>query len=118
MTLSGAKNLYGDAWQFISNKILIFFGKTPVPLQLSNRELRIVKVYSIFMLSGTIISMLSFIYFGIPILYEILRQSINLMMSSDIASFIEGSILFIMASIQIIGLLYFIIISTRKVKKH
>ena len=117
VTLSGAKNLYGDAWQFISNKILIFFGKKPVSLQLSNKELRIVKGYSIFMLSGTIISMLSFIYFGIPILYEILMQSINLIKLNDTASFIEGSILFILASIQIIGLLYFIIQSTRKVKK-
>jgi len=117
VTLSGAKNLYGDAWQFISNQISIFFGKTPVSLQLSNKELRIVKGYSIFMLSGTIISMLSFIYFGIPILYEILMQSINLIKLNDTASFIEGSILFIIASIQIIGVLYFIIQSTRKAKK-
>jgi len=108
-TLSGAKNLYGDSWQLIKNKIFGYLGKEIDQLELSNKELRIVKIYSFFMFAGTIVSISTFIYYGIPILNEILLESISKIMLFGTADSVQGIILFILAFIQIVGLLFYII---------
>lgn len=109
LTLSGAKNLYGDSWRLIKNKILSSIGKKIEALKLSNKELQVVKIYSLFMLAGTIISISTFTFYGIPILNEILVESINKMMLFGTTDFVQGIILFILTSIQIGGLLFYII---------
>lgn len=116
-TLSGARNLYGDSWNLIKNKILSLIGKETVPLDLSQSELRVVRVYSLFMLAGTVISVATFVYFGIPILIEIFMESINQMMMFGTAEFIQGALLFILASLQIGGLLLFLAKSVWKLKR-
>ncbi len=109
LTLSGAKNLYGDSWRLIKNKILSSIGKKIEALKLSNKELQVVKIYSLFMLAGTIISISTFTFYGIPILNEILVESINKIMLFGTTDFVQGIILFILTSIQIGGLLFYII---------
>ena len=116
-TLSGARNLYGDSWHLIKNKVLGLIGRETVSLDLSQSELRVVRVYSLFMLAGTVVSVATFVYFGIPILIEIFVESINQMMMFGTADFVQGVLLFVLASLQIGGMLLFLAKSLWKLKR-
>ncbi len=108
-TLSGAKNLYGDSWQLIKNRILSYLGQRTKQLELSNRELRIVRTYSFFMLAGTVVSISTFIYYGFPILNEILMNSVSKIVPFGTVDSVQGTILFVLASIQIAGLIFYVL---------
>jgi hypothetical protein len=116
-TLTGARNLYGDSWHLIRNKVLSLIGRKTIPLALSPNELRVVKVYSLFMLAGTVFSVATFVYFGIPILIEIFGESISQMMIFGSADFIQGALLFALTSLQIGALLLFLAKSLWKLKR-
>lgn len=117
-TLTGARNLYGDAWRLIANKILRSWGKEPEPLQLSNRESRIVRIYSVFMFTGTLLSVATFGYYGIPVLIEILVESITLMTVVGSMEFVRGAISFAVVAVQLGSIMLFSVRSIRTVLEH
>lgn len=67
-TLLNCKNLFNDAQIFFRNKILEVLGRNPAPLRgMSEKEMKAIRIYSIFYGMGTILLMLIFFFYAIPI---------------------------------------------------
>ena len=67
-TLLNCKNLFNNAQIFITNRILEALGRNPAPLRgISEKEMKAIRIYSIFYGMGTILLMLIFFFYVIPI---------------------------------------------------
>jgi putative peptide zinc metalloprotease protein len=108
-TFLGTKNLYNDSWNLIRNKFLSFLKRETKEAEIDKKEMKIIKIYSIFMLLGTIISLLFFFFLGLPILLEILAVSVDKLILFGTIEFVEGLVLFLVTFVQLGGILFYLI---------
>jgi len=88
---------------------LSFLKRETKEAEIDKKEMKIIKIYSIFMLLGTIISLLFFFFLGLPILLEILAVSVDKLILFGTIEFVEGLVLFLVTFVQLGGILFYLI---------
>ncbi|MGD2248333.1 MAG: hypothetical protein PVF58_07980 [Candidatus Methanofastidiosia archaeon] len=117
-TALNCKNLYGDAQTVIKNHIYKIMGKSPQPIEgVSKKEMKAIRIYSVFLALGTGSVLAIVILYVIPILYTMVTEVYTNIVSGYIPgnkqAFIDGVILTGIMLFQW-GLLIFLIVKNYK----
>jgi putative peptide zinc metalloprotease protein len=108
--LLGCRNLYNDSWNLILNTLSSSLRLRTRSFEIPTKELRIIKLYAPFMLIATVMSISAFTLFGLPILFQIFLEAIQILSlgyKANLLNFVEGLLLTCLTSLHIIGFVYF-----------
>ena len=106
----GVRNLYEESWNHILYNIRKLWGLEVPYLDFLEKDVKIIKIYSIIVLIFSIYSVYAFIFYGIPIFSIIFLESIK-----TIATWPSPNILFqhlvtlVFTGIQLITFMYYIV---------
>ena len=106
----GVRNLYEESWNHILYNIRKLWGLEVPYLDFLEKDVKIIKIYSIIVLIFSIYSVYAFIFYGIPIFSIIFLESIK-----TIATWSSPNILFqhlvtlVFTGIQLITFMYYIV---------
>ena len=106
----GVRNLYEESWNHILYNIRKLWGLEVPYLDFLEKDVKIIKIYSIIVLIFSIYSVYAFIFYGIPIFSIIFLESIK-----TITTWPSPNILFqhlvtlVFTGIQLITFMYYIV---------
>lgn len=101
----GCKNLMGDAKSLIKNR-MARFSKKVKSVDMSNipeREMRVIRAYSVLFFFGTAIVLSMFVFIGLPITFQIYGDSISNLMGGyegHEGAFIDGLVVMILTTFE------------------
>jgi putative peptide zinc metalloprotease protein len=106
------RNLYSDSWNFILNFFLKVFKRKQLEQNIPQKELKVIKIYAPIMFFSTILALLLFAIFALPIFSFVFIEGINRMLAGiqgNIMFFVEGLLLTCLIGIQLFSFILFTI---------